>query len=99
MKTILFIETLNQGMIYFNLLHFFKAMKIQNYFTRNLLLKNNQIKIADYGHSREIEEFDKNLTTGEERGTPLYKSPEMKQNGSNYDLKTDGNNKNIFIRE
>jgi len=38
------------------------------------------------------------LTPGNLRGTPLYNSPEMKQGGSNYDLKTDGNN-NIFIRE
>ncbi len=51
----------------------------------NILLKDNKIKIADFGISRIINNNDTSLSI---RGTPDYMSPEM-INGSSYKYKTD----------
>ncbi len=61
--------------------------KIKNYFLRNLFMKNDIVKIGDFGISRTISETK--TIFGE--GTFCYMSPEIIQAKSNqdYSFKTD----------
>ena len=86
MKITVYTETWNQRKLENKFENKFEKIRFPIFLLRNILIKNDVLKICDFGISKLIQSFT-NATKG--IGTSAYMSPEMHNVDKNYDYKAD----------